>query len=319
MLPPFYLFGRSITPNMITKPTTLILGAGASVPFGFPTGYELLNRVLQLGNGVSPVFNSFSLPHVESFKLALSRSGKQSVDAFLEYQTDFIKIGKAAIAYILIQCEQEPALFRHDGKSWYEYLYNQMTTRFDDFDKNKLSILTFNYDRSLEFYLLTALQHSYNKPIEECVEKLKRIPIIHLHGDLGGLPGLENSPMSRYYDIKTTAETLFVARERIKIIHEGFDNATQFRQAQHILADSEQICFLGFGFHPLNMERLGFTANHSFGKKIIRGTTFSLEDAECNQINFSHQISLRGKVNEHSNIYCDILQFLKRSGVLNGN
>jgi hypothetical protein len=35
---------------MITKPTTLILGAGASAPFGFPTGYELLSRVVEWAN-----------------------------------------------------------------------------------------------------------------------------------------------------------------------------------------------------------------------------------------------------------------------------
>ena len=33
---------------MITRPTTLILGAGASQPFGFPTGSELRARILGL-------------------------------------------------------------------------------------------------------------------------------------------------------------------------------------------------------------------------------------------------------------------------------
>jgi hypothetical protein len=34
---------------MIQRPTTLILGAGASKPFGFPIGYELLSRVIEYG------------------------------------------------------------------------------------------------------------------------------------------------------------------------------------------------------------------------------------------------------------------------------
>jgi len=62
------------------------------------------------------------------------------------------------MAIALIHCEDEAGLFVQATKSWYEYLFNQLTTRFDDFEKNKLSILTFNYDRSLEFYLFTCMR-----------------------------------------------------------------------------------------------------------------------------------------------------------------
>jgi hypothetical protein len=30
---------------MITKPTLFILGAGASIPYGFPSGWDLRNRI----------------------------------------------------------------------------------------------------------------------------------------------------------------------------------------------------------------------------------------------------------------------------------
>jgi hypothetical protein len=46
----------------------------------------------------------------------------------------------------------------------------------------------FNYDRSLEHFLFTALKYSSGKSDDECAGKLKTIPIIHLHGDLGALP-----------------------------------------------------------------------------------------------------------------------------------
>ena len=37
---------------MITKPTVLVLGAGASNPYGYPLGGELLGDVISmLGNG----------------------------------------------------------------------------------------------------------------------------------------------------------------------------------------------------------------------------------------------------------------------------
>ena len=160
---------------MIPKPTTLIIGAGASTPFGFPTGYTLLQKALvwgDVGNGKTnpTIFKWLGIDQqkLDSFRVALSRSGKKSVDSFLEHRPEFLDVGKAVIALELIQCEREHELFKRDGKSWYEYLFNELNTVFDDFDQNKLSILTFNYDRSLEHYLLTALQHSYGRPVSEC-------------------------------------------------------------------------------------------------------------------------------------------------------
>lgn len=165
---------------MITKPTTLILGAGASAPFGFPTGYTLLQKALgwgDVGDGKTnpTIFKWLGIDKqkLDSFRGALSRSGKKSVDSFLEHRPEFLDVGKAVIALELITCERERELFRRDGNSWYEYLFNELNTVFDDFDQNKLSILTFNYDRSLEHYLLTALQHSYGKPIGELRMKSK--------------------------------------------------------------------------------------------------------------------------------------------------
>ena len=116
----------------------------------------------------------------------------------MEHRPEYLDVGKALIAAELIVCERETALFRRDGKSWYEYLFNELSTNFCDFEKNQLSILTFNYDRSLEHYLLTSLQNSYDKSIEECAEKLSKIPIIHLHGDLGALPALERHQSRPY-------------------------------------------------------------------------------------------------------------------------
>ena len=116
---------------MITKPTTLIPGAGASAPFGFPTGYQLLRHVIN-GANTNPghtnpnVFSDFSKSQIDEFRDSLEKGGKISVDAFLEHRPEFIPIGKLAMAIALIQFEHEPHLFKRDGKSWYEYLFNQL-------------------------------------------------------------------------------------------------------------------------------------------------------------------------------------------------
>ena len=153
---------------MITVPTTLILGAGASVPFGFPTGFTLLQKVLMLTHPESLVngirnfaFLKCEQKEIVRFHDELLKSGQESVDSFLEFRPEFIPIGKTAIALTLITCENENTLFNPNEENWYRYLFNRITTAFDDVARNELSILTFNYDRSLEHFLLTALTNKY--------------------------------------------------------------------------------------------------------------------------------------------------------------
>ena len=289
--------------------------------FGFPTGYGLLQKVLDitnpnnLSNETSRAFQFY----IENgafvrFHNELLKCGKQSVDAFLEHRPEFIPIGKIAMAIALIPCEDENILFKRDGKSWYEYLFNRLNAKFEDFDKNKLSILTFNYDRSLEHYLFTALHNSYGKKPEECADKLKSLPIIHLHGDLGELPHFVTNGMMRPYSAKLYAHSMQVASERIKIIHEGIDYAAQFVQAKTILLQSEIVCFLGFGYHPLNLRRLDFHEDY-YKKAAYYGSSFGMTPAECNNVGGIFKGKLALELNQNAKGQ-DILDFLRHSSFL---
>jgi hypothetical protein len=307
---------------MIEKQTTLILGAGASAPFGFPTGYELLRRVIAWAD-VNPgqtnpnLFSEFGKAEINEFREALEKSGKVSVDSFLEHRPEFIPIGKKAMAMALIQREHQPHLFQRDGKSWYEYLFKQLDAPFDRFGENQLSILTFNYDRSLEHFIFTALKNSSGKSDEECAEKLKSIAVIHLHGDLGELPHFGNT-LVRPYNSEITQTTLQIATERIKIVHESAANEPQFEQARHILSASVVICFLGFGYHPANVERIGIRNRipNPRGKHIL-GTSFDLTSAEADQASKRCGFNLRPTTHDYRS--WDVLQFLRESGALHSN
>src|SRR5712671_5186207 len=109
---------------MITTPTVLVLGAGASYPYGFPTGKQLKEQIC---NTFSP---EGSLPDVFAseectlepeqffaFREAFLRSGQPSIDAFLERRPNFLDVGKLVIAFSLMPYEKE------------ENLYNPNTSR----------------------------------------------------------------------------------------------------------------------------------------------------------------------------------------------
>ena len=182
---------------MINKPMVLVLGAGASVDYGYPTGGTLKELIIDdnskrrqsIVNQITEQkismrdYNVF----VESFKL----SGQTSIDTFLEKRSEFNDIGKLLIVIYLSSKENVSDLFDKNRvkQDWYSYLFNIMdgNSSFDGFGDNKLSIITFNYDRSLETYLFTALRYTYKKTDHEVADVLAKIPILHVHGKLGDL------------------------------------------------------------------------------------------------------------------------------------
>ncbi len=90
---------------MITIPTTLVLGAGASAPYGYPTGPELLQEILN--TTLDPV-NLFFLStygidqsEAEEFISSLDKSEPTSIDFYLENRPEHINIGKLMIAKII--------------------------------------------------------------------------------------------------------------------------------------------------------------------------------------------------------------------------
>ena len=177
---------------MIKRNTVLILGAGASIPYGYPSGRELKNKISKSLDDSSwmEVFNRRGVSRlVGQFKDQITYSGRTSVDAFLEYRKEFLEIGKMAIALALIPFEDEKRLFDHNRtvRNWYEYLFNKMSegVAFSELPSNCISIITFNYDRSLEQYLFTSIGNSYGESPEHCKSVMKQFPIIHLHGSLG--------------------------------------------------------------------------------------------------------------------------------------
>lgn len=240
---------------MINIPTVLILGAGASIPFAFPSGYELLKII------VSNTHRNWLIDHghipreIDAFQTALKKSGRQSVDAFLEHRPEFLNIGKTAIALALIPLENEDRLFeRRKGPHWYDYLFNAMKAPFSGFAHNKLSVLTFNYDRSLEHYLLQSLLHSYGRNQEETERAYKAVEIVHLHGQLGTLN-------ERPYSNEINTDYARIAANGIKVIHEnGVAAQPQFERAQKILAAAHRVYVIGFGYDATNVERLNIEA-----------------------------------------------------------
>jgi hypothetical protein len=271
---------------MIITPTVLVLGAGASCPYGFPTAKQLKNRICEVFSSRTPAIrllgdNVAPAEKFLEFREAFWKSGTASVDAFLEGRPEFLDVGKFAIAYCLIPFEIEANLYSPpagDG-DWYLYLSEKLAGAFDKFGENKLSIITFNYDRSLEHYLFNSLRNLHGRPVDDCIEKLAMIPIIHVYGQLGKIPYPQQG-CRQYLPLGEDEMPGVVvgAADGITLLHEA---ASDLAEARKLLEAAKRICFLGFSYHPLNLARLKL--ENSALHRLVFGTVRHFEAGEIKQ------------------------------------
>jgi len=233
----------------ICTPTVLILGAASSIHCGYPLGMPLIASLVQSqrnGNGI-PLPEGWKKGDVDRFVTRLSRSAHYSIDAFLETVPTETNLGKFLIAYCLKQHEEVDRLFPPYNSGWYQYLFNSLLgasrTPFAD---NELTIITYNYDRSLEAYLYNALIARFEMSPQDAFAELRKIPVIHVHGTLGAFPDIP-------YESTDDVNAVYAISTSINIIHEiqdtdaGYCN-TEFEMAHEAITAASKVVFLGFGF-----------------------------------------------------------------------
>ena len=274
---------------MVEIKTVLVLGAGASWDFGFPTGSELVTRILNsLDNSEKQSFKLFmeacqgeDYSKAYEFHDVLQKAKPLSIDGWLEHNPAYIGIGKVAIAIAMLLCERRASLRPQAKGDWYQLLFDRLNSPFEDFHKNRVSIVSFNYDRSFEHRLFETFRYTHTeRSEEECKEKLSHLDIVHVYGCLGRLNWqVENpaTPLTRLaYGAELRAGYVITAAENIKIMPEKSKTLPEgFQQAQRLIADAKALYFLGFGYHKTNMERLGIDAFVKPSK--VMGTAYGLD------------------------------------------
>lgn len=253
---------------MISRNTVLVLGAGASCSYGLPVGSKLRDLILDIpedeldkvpnGNGSSIILPGRGAEFLKAFR----RSQYYSIDAFLAMRGEFVEVGKHAIAMTLLPRESPGALLDSNvGDHWYRHLLHAMDAPWKEIHKNKLSVVTFNYDRSLELILTSALAARYGKTECEARAVVEKFNIVHVYGSLGSLDR-NSSDFVPYGGATNSSEYFFRAARGLKVIPESRADSPEFERAKCLLARAEALAFLGFGFDRTNVERLG---GHSIG------------------------------------------------------
>lgn len=283
---------------MIRRPTVMVLGAAASLPYNFPLGYVLLKWLLERNSALDSGGDQprFCAPlrdaaghlqldpyEMQQFCVELGQASVRSIDEFLTVRPDHAQMGKLAIAAALIPREDPNAFAMPDvnQSGWYSQhlLPELLGSKPEDFARNQLTIVSLNYDRSLEAFLFLALQSRYNLPPRDAFDLLRTLTIIHPHGLLGEF-SLDDEK-GRAYRPQFNNETLVRARDGIRTISEPLSDDVLYEEARVRIAAAERVMFLGFAYHPQVMDRLG--ARYLQGK-LVEGTTYGMTAREVKDL-----------------------------------
>jgi len=294
---------------MITRKTVLVLGAGASAPYGFPVGKQLARDITQLAiqlreaiqrdAGVVPFADvamlmlgngTLDIADVRDFPEAFRDSGCSTVDEFVEAKGNhrFLRFVKVATIHLLTQHERVQDLFPDDDAvrrlhgeevDWYRYLFGFLRTpNPTDFAHNQLKVITFNFDRSFEYRLFLMVRASYGLSAEDAGRLVAAIPVFHVHGALGGPRWLgESRPDSRDYSPDPSSEQQVELMDRIRLVHEELPDS-ELEPAWRWLEEAQTIAFIGFGYHRLLLQRLRMVGREPHCP--VYGSTFGFTDTE---------------------------------------
>lgn len=322
---------------MIRKKTVFVVGAGASYELGFPLGEDLLNniassvdfkiayndvtggsqefwsiirRCCHASGGKINEYLEAALRLRDASHLALS------IDNVVHQQyTDHIlvKIAKMAITYQLLLAEDKTALRIHENsytKTWPKTRgtwlgrFSQLVTQ--DISKenadiifDNVSVISFNYDRSIRRFLPFAIQSQFALPDGVAHQIAKKLKIFHPYGSLGAF-SWEDTQKSVAYG-QTRHEDISEISSNIRTFTEQMADNEALEGMRSAISDAEQVIFLGFGFLNQNMEIITNQINGS--ARSIMGTAYKISEPDIEIIGNSLNIIFKDYFRSHKSAY----------------
>lgn len=199
----------------------------------------------------------------------------RSVDTVLEqYDHDplVVACGKLAVTYFIGQAEARSSLReapRLEGElplqgkvaEYWLYQLGQMLTSGVPRSRigqvlEQLTIVNFNYDRSVEHFLPYALVMAYGIDLKEAQGVIaEKLHVIHPHGAIGRLPWQRGDAPQAEWGAEQPWNIHAIAAQ-LKSLNERSTEKAAVREIRVAVAAAKRLVFLGFGFQPQNVDLL---------------------------------------------------------------
>lgn len=276
---------------MLTEPTVLIVGAGASFDFGLPIGATLAGQIREslsfewdseLTRGDRALLDAARQAGVDvdrflqdALKIAAALPWFKSIDDCLHTNSHNelgVLAGKMAIARQIALAESVSSIAKLWGtprerqgvmdalrRTWAGDFVQLLVTGVTHADHltvfDNLKVVSFNYDRCIESLLYHLIQPALDITAEQAAEAMQRLRVYHPYGSLGPIPALSpNRQGVRYGGV--AGLNLSAAAERLFVYTEAREEPADLAEMKQAVFNAQKLLFLGFGFHEQNVKLL---------------------------------------------------------------
>jgi hypothetical protein len=196
-----------------------------------------------------------------------------SVDNVLDaLRSDEIAVmcGKLAIARCILEAERASTLVTEQGtqlnferlsSTWYTGFFQRLTEGCQASDLperfESVTVVCFNYDRCVEQYLSHALARYYSMDAVQAAAALKHLEVLHPYGSMGPVASSDAQVAATPFGMRADWQRLMKASAELRTFTEGADpKSGVVEQVRDRAMSCSRIAFLGFAFHPQNVDLL---------------------------------------------------------------
>ncbi len=229
-----------------------------------------------------------------------------SIDSFLDTHRsnpDINICGKLAILSAIIEAEFNSTLYVEPNYrpaypfneirpldtvrgTWLDYFFQKLA---DGVTKenvsrifDKISIVTFNYDRTVEHFLYLSLQNYFRIEPVEAAQVMAELNIFHPYGSVAPLEWMNTDRGVTFGGVEGASNPLTSLTQNIQTYTESQRDPYQVDMAKAKLSQAENIIFLGFAFHRQNMALLKTRMQHRPLR--VFSSSYGVSSSDCEQI-----------------------------------
>jgi hypothetical protein len=249
-----------------------------------------LNAINLEFNGEKTALNAFIAAGRD---LAASMPMHASIDEALQYWSgtpEAVQLGKIAIANEILGAERNSTLSekRDTGRvdvplgGWIwpflsMTLGSDLTREQAELAFANVTLINFNYDRTVEQYLYWALQQYGRVSADEAASAVISLKQIRPYGSIGNLQWQENPGPP--FGGSEGGDNLFSLAKSIRTYTEQQYEGTD-QKIDQALDSARLVIFLGFGYHPQNMGLLKPVTSKRYQIRTVIGTVRGISEED---------------------------------------
>lgn len=234
-----------------------------------------------------------------SHRISRSMPLALSIDNYLHTHSNdeiVVKIGKLAIARCILEAERNSDLYvgphqqfdfhalhqvyrnKNRYPSWHNTFFKMLTenVKRDGLENvfENITIITFNYDRCIEHYLVHAFAQFMGMTLDESRALCGTLEIIHPYGKVGDYFGGETFT---YFGDSLDRTRLFQISQQIRTFTEQVTEQDTIELMRRRLSAAYNVVFLGFSYGEMNLDLLKARGDREF--KTVIGTALDVSDS----------------------------------------